>query len=86
MSYVQIEEPIEVIAHFSAQGLIEPLAFSWAGRQYRVKETTYRWRSGKGRATLRFFAVVTASGDAYQLCYRDEDATWRLEKIWSGES
>jgi len=85
MAYLQIEEPIEVIAHFSPQGRIEPLAFTWAGRQYQVQKTTYRWRAGKGRATLRFFAVVTPTEDAYQLCYRDENSTWRLETVWTPE-
>jgi len=83
MSYVHIKEPVEVIVQFSPQGLIHPLAFSWAGRQYRVKKTTYRWRTGKGRETLRFFSVVTRAENAYQLCFKDEDATWWLEKVWS---
>ena len=83
MGYVNIQEPIEVVAHFSSKGTIKPLVFLWAGRKYQVKQTTYRWRSGRGRATLRFFAVVTATNDAYQLCYRDEDATWRLETLWA---
>jgi hypothetical protein len=116
MGYVHIKEPVEVIVQFSPQGLIRPLAFRWAGRQYRVDRTTYRWRTGKGRETLRFFAVVTRadtpvparpapayaglaaypslrrstpasapvpSEDAYQLCFRDADATWWLEKVWT---
>ncbi|NIM07375.1 MAG: hypothetical protein GTN69_09850 [Armatimonadetes bacterium] len=84
MGYAQIQESIEVIALFSTKGSIQPLAFTWAGRQYQVQKTTYRWRTRQGRATLHFFAVVTSkTEDAYQLCYRDEDTTWWLEKAWT---
>lgn len=94
MGYIQIHEPIEVTAQFSPQGIIQPLNFTWAGRRYQVKETTYRWRTGKGRAALRFFAVIaviaqtpgspsTNAEEVYQLCYQDEDSTWRLESLWT---
>jgi hypothetical protein len=82
MAYSQIQEPVEVIARFSPQGMIQPLAFDWGGQRHRVQKVTYRWRTGKGRATLRFFAVMTDAKDACQLCYRDEDATWWLERVW----
>lgn len=84
MGYMPVQEPVEVIAQFSAQGMICPLAFTWSGRQYRVQKTTYRWRTGRGRDTLRFFAVVTPAEDSYQLCYKDGDSTWWLEKVWNG--
>ena len=85
MGYAQIQEPIEVLAHFSPQGVINPLVFSWAGRQYKVEKTTYRWRTGKGRETLRFFAVITRSNNSYQLCYSDENSCWWLERTWTGD-
>jgi hypothetical protein len=83
MGYVQIKEPVEMLAHFSPQGVIRPLAFSWGKRMHKVLRTTYRWHAGRGRAALHYFAVVTKSEDAFQLCYRDEDATWWLEKTWT---
>jgi hypothetical protein len=83
MGYLQVQDPVEVIARFSSQGIIRPLVFFWAGRQYQVQETTYRWCAVKGRATLRFFSIVTSTEDAYQLCYREEDSTWWLESVWT---
>jgi len=83
MGYVDIAEPVEVVASFSPEGMIHPLSFAWAGREHQVREITYRWRTGKGRSTLRFFAVTTETEDAYQLCYRDEDSTWWLERGWT---
>ncbi len=85
MGYVDVQEPVMALVQFSAQGEIRVLAFLWAGRRHRVKLTTYRWRTGKGRETVRHFAVVTETEDAFQLCYREESATWFVEQVWTVE-
>jgi hypothetical protein len=81
MGYVEVQEPAPVLVQFSAQGEIRLVAFAHAGRPHRVKQTTYRWRTGKGRETWRHFAVTTESGDAFQLSYREESATWWIDQI-----
>ena len=88
MAYEEIEEPIAVQALFEeggparggAQGL-KPLAFLWRGRRYPVEQVRFRWQTRDGRATLHFFALV-ADGQACELSFRNDDLTWRLEKIW----
>jgi hypothetical protein len=85
MGYVDVQEPVLALVEFSPQGEIRPLAFVRAGRRHRVKQTTYRWRTGKGRETLRYFAVTTESGDAFQLSYREDSATWWVEQVWTAE-
>ncbi len=85
MGYVEVQEPVTALVQFSPHGEIRPLAFLWAGKRHRVKLTTYRWRTGKGRETLRHFAVVTETEDAFQLSYREESGTWWIEQVWAAE-
>jgi len=83
MGYVEIQEPVLAWVEFSPQGEIRPLAFEREGRRHRVKQTTYRWRTGQGRETWRHFAVITKSGEAFQLSYREESATWWIDQLWT---
>ncbi len=85
MGYVEVQEPVTALVRFSPRGEIRLLAFTWAGRQLRVKETTYQWSTGRGRETLRHFAVVSEAGDSYQLSYREESATWWVDQVWAAE-
>ena len=48
-----------------------------------MRETTYQWRTGRGRETLRHFAVVTETEDVFQLSYREESATWWIDQLWT---
>lgn len=83
MGYVELQEPVAAWVEFSPQGEIRPRAFAREGRRLRIKQVTYRWRTGKGRETWRHFSVVTENGDAFQLSYREESATWWIERVWT---
>jgi len=83
MGYVEMQEPVLALVQFSPQGEIRLLAFVRAGRRHRVKQTTYRWRTGQGRETWRHFAVITESEEAFQLSYREESATWWIDQLWT---
>ncbi len=83
MTYTEVQEAVQALVEFSPQGEVKPLAFIWSGRRHRIKRTTYRWRTGRGRETCRHFAVITESDDSLQLTYREESATWWIEQVWN---
>lgn len=73
---VEINIPIKVGAVFS-RGEIRPVWFSWNGRQVRVSETTFTWRTREGSAAILHFSVTDGQG-LYEICYNDETLGWRL--------
>lgn len=73
---VELNEPIEVAAVFSRGG-IRPVWFSWNGRQVRVSETTFFWRTREGSAAILHFSVTDGQG-LYEICYNAETLGWRL--------
>lgn len=75
---VEINEPIKVGAIFS-RGEIRPVWFSWNGRQVRVSETTFFWRTREGSAAILHFSVTDGQG-LYEICYNNESHVWRLTK------
>ena len=83
MTYTEVQEAVQMLVEFSPRGEIRPLAFVWGGRRHRVKQTTFRWCTGRGRETCRHFAVTTESDDSLQLTYREESATWWIEQVWT---
>lgn len=75
---VEINEPIKVGAIFS-RGEIKPVWFSRNGRQVRVSETTYTWKTREGSAAILHFSVTDGQG-LYEICYNAESLVWRLTK------
>ena len=75
---VEINAPIKVGAVFSC-GEIRPAWFSWKGRQIRVNETTYTWRTREGSAAILHFSVTDGQG-LYEICYNAESLCWHLKK------
>ena len=78
---VEINEPIKVGAIFS-HGEIRPAWFSWNGRQVKISETTFFWRTREGSAAILHFSVTDGQG-LYEICYNSETLGWRL--LNSGE-
>ncbi len=75
---VEIDEPIKVGAVFS-RGEIRPVWFLRYGRQVRIRETTFAWRTREGNARILHFSV-TDGKTLYEICYNAESFVWRLTK------
>ena len=84
---VEINEPIKVGAVFF-RGEVRPVWFSWNGRQIRIRETTFTWKTREGRASILHFSVTDGQG-LYEICYNPESLGWRLSsaecEVWSAE-
>jgi hypothetical protein len=75
-------EPIEVTAHFDAQGTITPIHFTWKGSSQRVESTGRRWTDEAGQHIL----VMVSSGRIYQLTFKNTEGRWYLERSESNRS
>ncbi len=75
---VELDSPIKVAVVFS-RGDIRPVWFSWNGRQVRIKETTYIWKTWEGSAAIIHFSVTDGQG-LYEICYNAENFGWRISK------
>jgi len=73
---VEINETISVGAVFS-RGRIKPVWFVWNGRQVRIQEVTFTWRTRAGSAGILHFSVTDGQG-LYEICYNAESFNWRL--------
>jgi hypothetical protein len=73
---VEINEPIKVGAVFSL-GEVMPVWFAWKGRQIRIRETAFIWKTFEGSARILHFSVTDGQG-LYELCYNVESLGWRL--------
>jgi hypothetical protein len=72
----EIDESIKVAAVFS-RGEVRPVWFAWKGRQIRVSETTFTWKTREGSAVILHFSVTDGQG-LYEICYNAESFGWRL--------
>lgn len=59
---------------------LQPVAFHWRNRRYRVREITYVWRESRGESELYHFAV-TADDNVYELCYETRSLNWTLARV-----
>jgi len=73
---VELDSPIKVAAVFS-RGEIRPVWFALNGKQIRIRETTYVWKTWEGSATIIHFAVTDGQG-LYEICYNAETLGWKL--------
>lgn len=72
----EFDEPIKVGAVFF-RGEIRPVWFSWNGRQVRVRETTFVWKTREGSASILHFSVTDGQG-LYELRYNKDSMGWRI--------
>lgn len=83
----RINERISVYAVYNTPGerrapheRLQPVAFCWRNRRYRVGDITYVWRESRGENELYHFAV-TADGNVYELLYETRTLNWTLATI-----
>jgi hypothetical protein len=67
-------EKIDVTAHFTPDGHVSPVSFTWQGKLYRVDSIGRRWKAKDGLHIL----VMTPGNRAYHLVFKDADNTWGL--------
>ena len=80
---VMFDEPIRVGAIF-ADKTLQPVWFSRDGRQIRIREIAYTWKTHEGRAEVLHFSVTDGKG-LYVICYNRETMAWRLGKAETAE-
>jgi hypothetical protein len=69
-------DPIEVTAHFDAEGTVTPLHFTWKGSLQRVESTGRRWTDETGLHLL----VMVANGRIHQLLFMSDNGRWYVER------
>jgi hypothetical protein len=77
----QLDEKIEVLAWFRG-GKIQPQAFIWNNKEYKITHITYNWQERRGRELISLFSVSTGA-DLYQISFNNTSLGWRIEKIVS---
>ena len=83
--FESLSDPIDVIGAF-LEGRIQPLRFRWQGRVVRVRKVTGQWSRREGQTVLRYFAVESAGGESYELCYDPRVPRWILSRARTGSS
>lgn len=73
---LEITEPIKVGAVFY-RGEIRPAWFFWKGRQIRIQEITFTWKTWEGSAAILHFSVTDGQG-LYDICYNKETMGWKM--------
>ncbi len=79
---VEIDEPIKVGAVFS-RGAVRPVWFYRNGRQIRIREIAFTWKTWEGRAAVLHFSVSDGRG-LYELQFNIETLGWRLMNVECG--
>jgi len=75
---VEIDEFINVGAVFS-RGAMKPVWFSRRGRQVRISEIAFTWKTREGSVGVLHFSVTDGQG-LYELSYNKETMGWKLMK------
>ena len=72
----ELDEPIVVGAVFS-RGKVKPVWFTWNGREVRIREVAFSWKTREGSASLLHFSVADGRG-LYEIVYNLETTGWRV--------
>jgi hypothetical protein len=75
---VEIDEPIAVGAVFS-HGDVKPRWFTWNGREIRVREIAFTWKTREGSARVLHFSVTDGQG-LYEIVFNTETFMWSILK------
>jgi len=73
---VELDDPITVGVVFSRKA-VKPVWFSWNGREIRIREITFSWKSHEGSACILHFSVTDGQG-LYEIRYNKETMGWRV--------
>ena len=76
----QINEPIEVIAHF-APGKVRPLRFLWKGRAHRINNVRGMWTTLEGRQKCHHFALLVNDVGACEISLDVDKMSWLINSV-----
>ena len=76
---VEIDEPIVVGAVFSHGG-VKPAWFAWNGREIRIREIAFTWKTREGSASILHFSVTGGQG-LYEIIYNTQTFGWRISSM-----
>jgi hypothetical protein len=74
-----LDERIEVLSWFR-NGNIQPRAFIWNKKIYKIKQITYRWQERLGQAAISYFSVLTKA-NLYQISFNNASYSWKIDRI-----
>ena len=75
-----IGEPVDVSVMFR-RGRLQPVAFGWRNRSYRVLRITGAHRERSGQFLNLYYTVMTGGPEVYELCLSTEGMVWKLLRI-----
>ncbi len=67
-------DPIDVTAHWSVDGQVTPISFTWHGEHFTVESVGRRWEDGPHLHAL----VMVFGGQVYELVFSTEEKRWFL--------
>ncbi len=73
---IEVNEQVRVEAVFS-RGQLRPVWFDWNGRQVRIRETAFSWKTQEGYTSFLHFSVTDGLG-LYELCYNMITLNWEI--------
>ena len=78
--YQEVNEPIEVMVAFKAGNKVEPVAFKWGNRHYKVDRVNLVHAERRGREKVYVFSV-SDKANAFRLKFSTETLKWDLEEM-----
>ena len=72
----ELDETVTVAAVFSP-GTIRPVWFTRQGRQVRIREVAFTWKTREGSTPILHFSVSDGQG-VFELRYNTGTYAWRL--------
>ena len=82
MQVTELNEPIKLQTDFSPGGQVTPPSLQTLAQDLSSEADNNRWESRDGNyEVLHLTVTVTESDDLFQLCFREKDLTWVLEKM-----
>ncbi|MBW3568667.1 hypothetical protein KY385_00865 [Candidatus Parcubacteria bacterium] len=89
MSFVEIDQRVEVVTIFKSQGdpatLIFPFKMRWGKKEITFSELGLRHPTAKGQRMVHVFDMSDGIND-YRLEFDAEMLTWTLTAILSGDA
>jgi hypothetical protein len=77
-----LDEPIKVVVAHEGSGQITPQRLVWREREYTMISVGRQWDEPAGH-----YVLVEAAGDTrFELQLRREDLTWRIRRVWWGQT
>ena len=81
MTYQKFNEPVDVLASFSATKAI-PHAMKWGNRRYPLTKVNLVHIAHEGRGKMYYFSVSDAS-NFFKLRFDTENLEWRLLELYT---